>query len=516
MTSYDEIPYESRAHYANHPDRMAVVATMLGLEPPEVSTCRVLELGCAEGGNLLPMAASLPGARIVGIDLSPRQVELGRAAAAALGLANIELHAMSVTDVDASFGTFDYILAHGLYSWVPPEVQEAVLRVFATNLAPGGVAMVSYNCYPGWRFRGMVREVLQHQTRHLSTPAEKVAYARQLVPFLAENARDVTGGFKLQLESEQTLLAQTRDTYVFHELFEEWNLPLYFHELVERVGRHGLSYLGETRLRGMTLGETRPEVDELLSRFATTFLEKEQLLDFLRNRQFRQSLLVKGDAPRRIHAERIERLLVRSKAIAVATGPDPANDETWEFRTQDGARTIKTNNPLVKCALVALGRVAPRALAFGDVLAAVCGMVPSARPDDDDVRATLCDSILKTHLSDLLELHVVSPPVTDRPGAKPVGSPVARWEIGRGDTVTTLWHERLDLADLDQLVLQRLDGTRDRDALIAGIVDKVLAEGLLSGPDGAPVTDRATVTEVMSEGVDTSLANLTRSGVLVA
>jgi len=516
MTSYDEVPYESHAYYANHPDRMAVVATMLGLDPPAVPTCRVLELGCAEGGNLLPMAASLPGARFVGIDLSPRQVELGREAAAALGLANVELLAMSVTDVDASLGTFDYILAHGLYSWVPPDVQEAVLGIFERNLAPSGVAMVSYNCYPGWRFRGMLREVLQHATRNLPAPKERVAHARELVRFLSENAHDATGGYRLQLASEAALLAEEPDASVIHDLFEEWNLPLYFHELVERVGRHGLSYLGETRLRSMTLGELRPERDALLRRFAATFLEKEQLADLLGNRKLRESLLVRGDAPRRIHPERLERLLLRWKGLPIETGKDPSNDEVWEFRARDGARSLKTNNPAVKSALAALASVAPRALPFGDVLAAVSGLVPSVRPDDPGARAALREALLRIHLSGLVELHVTSPRVTDSPDPRPVGSPLARWESGRGVTVTTQWHETLDLTDLDRLVLERLDGTRDRGRLIAELVEKALYEGLLTGPDGTAVTARGTVTEVIREAVAASLSKLTRRGVLVA
>src|SRR5262249_48550986 len=123
-TSYEDVPYGNLAHPASHPDRLATVATLFGLTPPPVARCRVLELGCAAGGNLLPMALAFPDSTFVGVELSPRQVAEGRATAAALGLTNVELRAQDILDLPDSFGPFDYVIAHGVYSWVPPAVQD--------------------------------------------------------------------------------------------------------------------------------------------------------------------------------------------------------------------------------------------------------------------------------------------------------------------------------------------------------------------------------------------------------
>src|SRR6476619_1779852 len=98
-TSYDEVPYESFAVFETHPDHLAVMGRLFGLTPPAVETCRVLELGCAGGGNLIPLAQVLPGGRFVGVDLSGRQIAQAKANAEALGLANITFHAMSLTEV---------------------------------------------------------------------------------------------------------------------------------------------------------------------------------------------------------------------------------------------------------------------------------------------------------------------------------------------------------------------------------------------------------------------------------
>src|SRR5262249_14504487 len=158
LASYDEVPYDSLPFAESHPDTLATVATLLGMTPAPVTRCRVLELGCAGGGNLIPMAWALPESHFLGIDLSQRQIADGHQAVAAMDLANIELRHASIMDVDSSFGAFDYILAHGVYSWVPAEVQEKTLEICRRNLASQGVAYISFNSYPGWRGLRILRE----------------------------------------------------------------------------------------------------------------------------------------------------------------------------------------------------------------------------------------------------------------------------------------------------------------------------------------------------------------------
>ena len=148
-TSYDEVPYESHAFPQSHPDRLAAIGRLFGMNPASVENCRVLELGCASGGNLIPMAYQLPGSEFVGVDNSQREVDLGRKVIADVALPNVRIEHASILDVDASWGTLDYILAHGVYSWVPDHVQDKMLAIASANLTPQGVAYVSNNTYPG-------------------------------------------------------------------------------------------------------------------------------------------------------------------------------------------------------------------------------------------------------------------------------------------------------------------------------------------------------------------------------
>jgi SAM-dependent methyltransferase len=184
-TSYDDVPYPDWVHPATHPDLLAVVAALFGMSPAPPDRCRVLELGCAGSTNLIALAETLPESRFVGIDLASRHIAAGQQKVRALGLTNVELRAMSLVNVGEAFGRFDYILCHGVYSWVPAEVREKILAVCSANLVPQGVAYVSYNCYPGWHARGAGDDVLPRRPRR--RPARSRAGgpgAARLTPFV--------------------------------------------------------------------------------------------------------------------------------------------------------------------------------------------------------------------------------------------------------------------------------------------------------------------------------------------
>src|SRR5258706_9216254 len=147
--SYDAVPYPTGAHPQTHPDRLAATAALFGLSPVPAERCRVLELGCGNGGNLIPMAAALPGSTFTGVDLSGAAIAQGRGLIGRAGVTNISLLQQDLLAFEAGRDSFDYILAHGFYAWVPPPVQDRILAICGAALAPEGVAFVSYNALPG-------------------------------------------------------------------------------------------------------------------------------------------------------------------------------------------------------------------------------------------------------------------------------------------------------------------------------------------------------------------------------
>ena len=190
---YDATPYVSDSFPQSAPGQLAATAYLFGLETPPVTRARVLEIGCAAGGNVIPFAAAHPEASVVGIDLSGVQIEQGRRRSQAAGLDNLQLVEGDIARMDLSaLGQFDFIIAHGVYSWVPENVQDAILSAFNSLLAPEGVAYISYNVYPGWKSKEIVRDAMLLASRSSATPDEKVRSARRMVDFLEEVAPDHT------------------------------------------------------------------------------------------------------------------------------------------------------------------------------------------------------------------------------------------------------------------------------------------------------------------------------------
>jgi SAM-dependent methyltransferase len=201
-TAYDNVPYPSGAYPQSHPRRLATLGALFGMQPADILTARVLELGAADGSNLIPMAAELPQATFVGIERAGIQARTGQATIKELGLRTITLLHRDMLDVDAQLGQFDYIIAHGVFSWVPGEVQDKTLSICKQNLEPNGIAYVSYNTYPGWHMRGMMRDMMLFHTSQFTDPQTKVQQARALVEFLADSVPTKNNPYGLWLTQE--------------------------------------------------------------------------------------------------------------------------------------------------------------------------------------------------------------------------------------------------------------------------------------------------------------------------
>ena len=471
-TSYDEVPYQSFPFAQTHPDHLATLAHLLGLSPPAVERCSVLELGCAGGGNLLPMAVALPQAKFVGIDLSGVQIAHGQKVVDALALANVRLLATDLRQIGKGFGRFDYIIAHGVYSWVPNAVQDAILEICRRNLTANGVAYVSYNTLPGWHMRGMVRDLMRFQAAGFATPAKRVEQARAILDFLAESIPEDGNPYGALLRNELKLLRPAPDYYILHEHLAETNEPLYFHQFAERAAAHGLQYLAEAEIATMFASGFAPHVADTLCRVAPHVIRQEQLMDFLRYRMLRQTLLVHAECnvERAIVPDRLHGLSVASPVRPQRGEADLRPDVPEGFITPAG-RTLTTSQPMTKAALWILSEIWPQYLAFSDLLNQVQARI-SARslgaPAPDAVQ-TLGTDLLNGFTIHAVELHAAAAPFTSALSQKPTASPLARYQAGQGPDVTNLRHERLRLPEPQLSLLRQLDGTRDRAALRPGV-----------------------------------------------
>ena len=483
---YDAIPYATVPHPLTHPDRLATVASFLGLSPPPVGRARVLEVGCGDGANLIPMAATLPDARFVGCDLVRRALASGRTTIAALGLANIELVEEDLAALSPAHGQFDYVIAHGVYSWVPLVVRDGLLALAATRLARNGVMFVSFNALPGCRVRQAAWDVLHRHVDHLGSPRERLAAARELATIIGTGNRSLHESDDA-MRAEFRAIARSTDSELCHDTLAVPNDPVYFHAFNEHIARFGLRYLAEAELHSMSAAGLTPEARALVSKLDPA--SREEYLDFVRLRRFRQSLVCHADAPASA-APLPERLDAMHAATDRALLQAAANG-----KIPDLARQIDPNHGgggPIRLLLEHIVERAPAAVPVRLLRERVAGQ-PLPRGFD----AVLTDA----YVSNLVTLHVHSPPLVTVAGERPVAGALARLEAATRDDLTSLLHTRVKLPDANaRRLLALLDGTRDRTALAAAI----------DGPAFAHPRDAA------ARFVDHALAQFGRMGLLAA
>lgn len=467
-TSYDDFPYRSVPLRQTHPDHLAAVAALFGFEAADVGGARVLEIGCASGGNLIPLAAAYPDATFLGIDLSAVQIAQGAAEIEALGLHNIRLLAMDVMAFDQAQGTYDYIIAHGIYSWVPAPVQDKILSICSAQLAANGIALVSYNTLPGWRMLGIVREAMLYQTRDIQDPQVRVAQARSTLDFLAEAVPDKESAYGRLLRLAAEHIRQKPDYYVLHEYLEETNEALYFSQFAGRLAARGLRYLGDSDVRTMLPIGLPPKVDATLGRIAPGLMRREQFLDFLKSRSFRQSLLTREGAAldRKLSAARIMSLRIAAPLQRDDPGADLGSDRAETFSFADG-RALEASHRIVKAALTILAEHWPFAIAFDRLHEQATARAGGNARDDAAERELLAAEILRLHLSGAAELYRAAPPFVLAAGSHPEASVLARRDAARGSASANLRHESVALKDDERALLPLLDGAHSRSNIAA-------------------------------------------------
>ncbi|BBZ28615.1 hypothetical protein MMAD_29100 [Mycolicibacterium madagascariense] len=476
-SDYDKTPYTSNSFPQSAPGKLAAIAHLFGLPAPEVARARVLEIGCAAGGNLIPFAATHPQARVVGIDLSEVQIEQGRTQARAVGVDNLELIAGDVARLDlAALGRFDFVIAHGVYSWVPPQVQDALLAAIRSTLTPTGVAYVSYNTYPGWKSKETLRDAMLLASGAHTTPQDKAREARAMADFLEAAAPADSVLAKVVAVAKDHALGFA-DSYLLHDELAAFNAPCYFYEMIGRAGAHGLTYLAEAHVETMFPGNFGPTVKDFLdAKCGGVQVLIEQYLDFVLNRMFRETLFVHADATPRISHQPDPG---RYRPLHVAAWVPPAAEPTvldhsrQEYVVSDA--TLFTNDPGVKAAMDAFSARWPWTLSRQELFDAVHGRLVSAGLTPSDQLAGHLDNLVGVLITQGVANFRLTPVIPESAsGAFRLDERVRRMaELTRerdGAARTfNVWHETVELSPVDGHLVPLLDGSRDRDALLTAL-----------------------------------------------
>jgi methyltransferase-like protein/ubiquinone/menaquinone biosynthesis C-methylase UbiE len=519
-TLYDEVLYPSALYRHTHPDRLAMMATLFGLKPSPVEACRVLELGCGDGTNLIPMAYAMPRSHFVGIDLAQRPIAAGQETIKELGLNNVSLRQLDLMQTPYNLGPFDYIIAHGLYSWVPEAVRDKLLALCGAFLTENGVAYVSYNAYPGSHFRDLTRGMMLYHVAQFADPDQKIQQARALLNFIADSKEEPEPYHQI-IKNELNQVLNRPASAIFHDNLSAINQPVYFCEFIEHAAHHGLQYLSEANLWGMHMGSYPPSIDALLSSLdPADVIAREQYNDFLEGRPFRRTLLCRTGITidRSLQPERLYGLrFAADLRPAVPTTDDPSLFPQV-FKGPAGAE-LETRHSLVKVALTQLGKIWPQSLAFEDLLTdaqAHLGGNHENSPTEED-RLALAKALMQAHLAACLELHAYQAPFVTVVNHRPVASALARLQARKGSSISTLRHEALRLDDsLSRQLVLLLDGTRDH-ADLSETLSALIKSGAITGShEGEPAADVDVAAAYLREVLETSLCSLARHAVLVA
>lgn len=520
---YDEVEYPSTPLPQAHPDRLATLASLFGLSPAPVESCRVLELGCGDGANLIAMAFGLPGGHFEGLDLSSRAISRGAATVRQLGLKNIALTEQDISQVPAGCGPYDYIIAHGLYSWVPAPVRDRLLEICKQSLAPNGVAYVSYNAYPGGHLRNMLREMMLFHVRGIAEPESQVDAARQLVGFLA-NSSPKKEFYKSFLQEQLERVTASSDGGLYHDDLSTINNSVYFRDFIEHAKQNGLQYLGEAALSDMLDQRFPTHVREELTALAgDDVIIKEQYMDFLKARMFRQTLLChEGLAiDRNIMPEQMRSYYIASPVRPVSAQPDIRSRKPEEFRSPKGA-SMTSDHPFAKAAISHLSEIWPGSPSFDELLSATRARVGAAGADGDEQlnqdASALSEIVVATFLAGLVELHVHQARLVAHVSQRPTASPLARLQIQEDLlNLSTLLHSTVKVDDpLGRRLLLLLDGTRDRAALSEELIRLIQSDSATIEMEGETVTNPEKIRDLISQRLEQKLAELGRLGLLIA
>ncbi len=483
--SYERIPYRTGPWPSARPSHLETTANLWGLEAAAADRCSMLELGCGDGGNLLPLALCHPESTFVGIDLAKAHISAGRGLQSRLALDNVRLEVGSFVDLDSDFGSFDYIVVHGLMSWVTPGLQEHLFAACKRLLSPIGVAFISYNTYPGWYMQHSIRELLRQHNRGVNDIQQRIERSRELLDILLQTVPARESAYRDYLESVGAVARDpSREYYFSHEYLEDQNHPFYVLDFIERAGAHGLQYLADADLIDMELDNMPHEPSELLEKLVESRAQRLQILDFAVNRKFRQSLLCHADVV--LHEmpdlHRTCEMYIASNLEPTSADPPINGPAVVEFRDRHG-RTIEVDQPLVKASLLRFCEESRQPIAFEELVDWACrrlGVAMGARDAQDRKEREILALLLgRIHLADMVDLQSSPPCWSFEPSTYPVASPLVRLELAENERTTTLRLRALAVDNaIAREVLCLLDGSRDRDALLQHFEGRLPADEL--------------------------------------
>lgn len=518
--SYSLIGYASKVHPARDPGHIYTVAALYEMDGVSPERASFLELGCGVGQALFPLAILYPNASFRGIDSSPGQIEAGKKIVEGLAIPNLVLEEKSVSEVEREDEKYDYVLCHGVYSWVAPGLQKSILSAISSSLSENGLGYLSYNTFPGWNFRTILRDFLLAHVDSTAAPSDQIRKARDLLNlFGSAVGYEFERPYSLMMQAELKRIASETDEYLFHELLENENHPVLFTEMTKTLEEFGLMHIADARMSRNELNRLhKTAVSEAVVRgcaeYTTDRRSREQFMDFVFHTPFRESVICrKGrDVAAEAAVEKLERCFF-------AASFEPLEQETHLDRECEeefvdlGGQHIFITRPAVKLALAALRKAWPSSAGFESLWESIRNSIHagSAVFTKDRLAAALFDLYRK----DYVDVSLNDAPVAIQIAERPRVTAFAALQARTGQIVTNLRYETVELGDLERELMQFLDGTRDRGMLRDALLLSLAEHGARLQEDGVEISDPERQKELVATLVDDGLESLRKAGLLI-
>lgn len=510
--AYDVLKYPAHIHQQMLPTLLAPIARVHGVRAASPRNCRLLEVGCGDGLQLITLAMAYPESHFVGVDMSTAAIARGEALRATLGLDNLHLVVANLLEWAPGDTPFDYILAHGFFSWVPAPVRMRLLQLCQQSMAPHGVAYISYNAFPGSHLRKMVWDMMRAHVQGIADPSAKIAEAQKFLEWLAQDVLG-EGSYSVAVRSEaRDLLQRTHASVLFHDDLAEINQPYSFNGFMDLAGQHDLQFLAEADYCEMSDavagGDAIPRLDAIS---AGDPLRKEQYRDYLKGRRFRQTLLCHAavDLHRDIDGEAVASLAVTGDLVAQAPAVDAPHTDVVRFVSAAGA-AITTDHPFVKSSLARIASEFPTPIAIPQLL----DPGPAASTAGDNDQAALIEALSRGFRHGLITLLCDAPDYASEANATPRLSPLARLQLEASSPV--IFSLRPGMITIESAVtrelLMLLDGSRERPALLQALSERMAA---LAPPPGEPARDASWWHDMLAPQLEQGLEQAAKMALLV-
>ncbi len=413
---YDELPYRSFPIEWTAPERLALASLLHGGPRQPLDSYRVLELGCGDGANLLPMAYYRRHASFVGVDGARSQIDVAKSGKSASKLSNIEfIHSDFRTADHHLDGNFDYIIAHGIFSWVPHDVRDALLQLCAKRLRRGGLLYLNYNTKPGWNVRGMVREFLLAQTAGMTKLPIRAQQAQEVAAKVVSSLTVGEHPYSQLMVNEFQFVCDNHVSYVAHEYLASDNHPYWRSEFMALAQHHGLEYVADADFN-YSSGQISDDIVPQLVEQQITGRSLDDTVDFLCYRQLHTPILTRSPLTRCPPSiEEFSNLLVAS----CLTACEQSGTQNSMFQHPSGYQ-VEAKEEVIRTALEKLQPLWPRGLRIDRVF-------PDVRHVMDDLKLL--------HRNGLIELRCTEPSDLEFHHDR-----LKRWEVECGDYMTTPYH----------------------------------------------------------------------------